>query len=164
MKSLWSFEPGNFELFQYSETEQYQVKIVRNEPKLRFLDSDSLSQQFQSELVLSASFELVSYSSAPTDFPMPEKSQSEFYASDYSQVESEENLVSFYTLSSHYIAYCNVATEKSELSTVLSKPIAISAYSAYCLLDSGTIWVCVGDSPFSRLVYEIDPVQGLVQD
>ena len=26
MKSLWSFEPGNFELFQYSETEQYQVK------------------------------------------------------------------------------------------------------------------------------------------
>ena len=163
--SLWNFKEGNLQLFTYREEQLYKVRIIHNQPTLP-PDSSCTFPSVIEVNIPSSSFQLLSMSldssRPPIDSPTLEESHSYVPVFDYSHAGSD-SAITIYTLSPRYIDSFNVVTERQE-STVLSKPLEISTTSAYCVLNYGTVWVCGGDSPFSRLVYEIEPIEGFVHD
>jgi len=141
-KSLWNFQSGNLKLFSYTLEGKYQVNISKSQPKL---------QQVLIQPPQNWAYE----------YEEEEEEEEEIVSE-----ENDENIPSpiLYIIKPKTISCYNVFAGLYSRDIGLSRTIKVNQTTAYCLLDTGTLWVCGGSSPYTNFVYEIDPSSGEVSN
>lgn len=157
-KSLWNHQPGNLKLFEYTTEGKYEVKITINEPKLQpdpppLSEGDEESEEYEEEN--EEGEEGREEYGEEIDYEQEDESSSEEY-----DIDSLSPIL--YIIKPNIIGCHHVHAQSTSKFVTLQSTIKVNQTTAYCILTSGSLWVCGGNYPYTSLVYEIDPLDGEV--